>query len=196
MDAIGAEAKVGRAPVAAHASTAEAVTMAARAGVTTIEHGFEDFGGTEAIQSMRENGTIFVPTLSVLEQFLAAADLAPILAQTKAVFDADVKMACGGDTGAFAHGDNVREIELFLEAGIPLKDTLAAATIGGWEPCAGEWCGRGFGWVGEGCAADLVGVDVDVEGFVRDRGLRGKTVGFVMKDGRVWKRGGVGVGMI
>ena len=194
MDAMVAEAKVGRAPVAAHASTAEAVTMAAKAGVTTIEHGFEPFADTPAIQTMKEHGTIFVPTLAVIEQFIPDS-MPSILAQTKAAFDAGVKLACGGDTGAFPHGDNAREIELFVEAGIPVEEVLVGATLHGWEACGGEWCGRKFGWVGEGWAADLVAVDgVLEEGMVKGGGLR--DVGFVMKDGRVWKRDGVAVGMV
>ena len=199
MDAIVSEARVGRAPVAAHASTAEGVAMAARAGVTSVEHGFESFEGTEAIRTMKENGTIFVPTLAVIEKYLP---LEPILAQTKAVFDASVKLACGGDTGAFPHGDNAREVELFVEAGIPIEETLAAATLGGWKVCGGEWCGRKFGWVGEGWAADLVavkgeggggGAGFDAEA-VKNGALR--DVEFVMKDGRVWKRDGKAMGMV
>lgn len=189
MDAIVAEAKVARAPVAAHASSAEAVAMAAKAGVTSVEHGFESMEGTDAMQRMKENGTIFVPTLAVCE---GNVSMQPILAQVKSAFDQGVKLACGGDTGAFAHGQNVREVELMLQAGVPLEEVLVAATLHGWEACGGDWCGRRFGWLGEGCAADLVGLKGDVS---EDVGAL-RRVEFVMKDGRVWKSGGRAVGMV
>lgn len=189
MNAIVAEAKTARAPVAAHASSAEAITMAAKAGVTTIEHGFESLQGTDAIQSMKDNGTIFVPTLAVVELF---TDIKPVLAQVKEAFDRGVKLACGGDTGAFAHGDNAREMELMLEAGIPLEEVLTAATLHGWEACGGEWCGRKFGWLQEGCAADLVALAGDVREDVGSL----RRVKFVMKDAKVWKREGRAAGMM
>ncbi|KAK5137896.1 hypothetical protein LTR08_006665 [Meristemomyces frigidus] len=189
MDAVVREARTARAPVAAHASAAEAVTMAAKAGVTTIEHGFEPMEGTQAIETMREHGTIFVPTLAVAELYV---EMKPVLSQVKAAFDSGVKLACGGDTGAFAHGDNARELELMVQAGVPLEEVLTAATLHGWEACGGEWCGRKFGWLEEGCAADIVAL----AGDVREEMGNLRQVEFVMKDGRVWKRDGVAVGMV
>lgn len=189
MDVMVEEAKTGRAPVAAHASSAEAVRMAARAGATTIEHGFASMEGSEAMETMREMGTIFVPTLAVVELFIP---IKPVLEQVKRAYDLGVKLACGGDTGAFAHGDNVRELELMLEAGVPLEEVLTAATLHGWEACGGEWCGRKFGWIEEGCAADLIALNGDVREDVK--ALR--DVDFVMKDARVWKRDGEAVGMV
>lgn len=194
MDEMVKEAITARAPVAAHAQSAEAVTMAARAGVTSIEHGFEHMAGTEAMEAMKENGVIWVPTLAVFDSELGHGDerLAPIIAQVKMAFDCGVKLACGGDTGAFPHGENVRELELMLEAGVPLEEVLFAATVRGWEACGGEWCGRKFGWWGEGCAADIVALDGDVR---KDVGAL-RRVDFVMKDATVWKRDGKAVGMI
>ena len=189
MDAIVAEAKVARAPVAAHASSAEAVAMAAKAGVTSIEHGFESMKGTDAMREMKNNGTIFVPTLAVVELFI---NIKPVLAQVKEAFEYGIKLAAGGDTGAFAHGDNAREMELMAEAGIPLEEILTAATLHGWEACGGEWCGRKFGWIEEGWAADIVALDGDV----RDDIKASRRVEFVMKDGRVWKQNGEAVGML
>ena len=189
MDAMVAEAKVARAPVAAHASSPEAVAMAAKAGVTTIEHGFEPMKGTDAMQTMKDNGTIFVPTLAVVELFIPVK---PVLAQVKEAFDFGIKLAAGGDTGAFAHGDNAREIELMVEAGVPLEEVLTAATLHGWEACGGDWCGRKFGWIEEGWAADVVAL----KGDVRDDIKALRKVDFVMKDGHVWKQDGSAVGMI
>lgn len=192
MDAIVAEATTARAPVAAHASSAEAVEMAAKAGVVTVEHGFESMKGTNAMQAMRDNKTIFVPTLAVLEAEAGGQDIKPVLDQVKEAFDKGIKLACGGDTGAFAHGDNAREMELMLQAGVPLEEVLTAATLHGWEACGGDWCGRKFGWIEEGCAADLVALEGDVR---EDIGALRK-VDFVMKDSRVWKRDGKAIGMV
>ncbi|KAK3066635.1 hypothetical protein LTR53_016937 [Teratosphaeriaceae sp. CCFEE 6253] len=192
MDAIVAEATSARAPVAAHASTAEAVAMAAQAGVTTIEHGFLSMKGSQALQTMRQQGTIFVPTLAVVELFTTPEIMKGVSAQVKEAYDLGVKLACGGDTGAFAHGENARELELFLEAGIPLEEVLYSATVRGWEACGGDWCGRKFGWFEEGAAADLIGLGADVR---QDTGVL-RQVDFVMKDARVWKSGGKAVGMV
>lgn len=189
MDAMVAEARTACAPVAAHAQSAQGVLMAARAGVTTVEHGIESWEGTDAMQEMHKNGTIFVPTLTVMELYY---DLKPILAQVKKAFDHGIKLACGGDIGPVPHGDNAREMELMLDAGVPLEEVLTAATLHGWEACGGDWCGRRFGWIEEGCAADLVALDGDVRQDVK--ALR--KVVFVMKDARVWKQDGKAVGMV
>ena len=189
MDAMVDEAKTARAPLAAHASSPEAVTMAAKAGVTTIEHGFESMKDTKAMQMMKDNDTIFVPTLAVCELFL---DVKPIQAQVKEAYDFGIKLACGGDTGAFAHGDNAREMELMIEAGVPLEEVLTAATLHGWEACGADWCGRRFGWIEEGCAADIVALVGDVR---EDVGTL-RRVDFVMKDARVWRQDGQAIGMI
>ncbi|KAK5174797.1 uncharacterized protein LTR77_001880 [Saxophila tyrrhenica] len=191
MDAMVSEAKAARAPVAAHASSAEAVAMAAMAGVTTVEHGFESWEGSEVVAIMKEKGTIWVPTLAVIEAEAERA-LEGVLKQVKRAWEAGVRIAAGGDTGAFAHGENVREVELLLRAGLPLEEALTAATLRGWEACGGEWAGRKFGWLGEGCAADVVALEGDVR---EDVGAL-RRVEFVMKDGRVWKREGEAVGMV
>ena len=92
-------------------------------------------------------------------------------------------MACGGDTGAFPHGENAREIELMVEAGVPVLDVLQAATLRGWEACGGDLCGRKFGVLEEGWAADLVALEGNpVEDLAAVRKVR-----FVMKDGKVYK---------
>ncbi|KAK3672008.1 hypothetical protein LTR78_008183 [Recurvomyces mirabilis] len=196
MDAIVTEAKASRAAVAAHASTPEAVIMASNAGVTTIEHGFLPMKGTKAMETMKENGTIFVPTLAVVETAVSKEQMREVMAQTKEAYDRGIKLACGGDTGAFAHGDNAREMELFLEAGIPLEEVLYSATVRGWEACGGDWCGRKFGWVEEGVAADFVGFkeDLRAKGVAEGGGLR--KVEFVMKDAKAWKQDGTAVGMV
>jgi len=65
MNEMVAEAKRGKAPIAAHAQSPEAVIMAANAGVTSVEHGY--MPSEEALKAMKDNDTIFVPTLSVFD---------------------------------------------------------------------------------------------------------------------------------
>ncbi|KAJ9161774.1 Amidohydrolase [Coniochaeta hoffmannii] len=188
MDAMVDEARSSGAPICAHAQSPEAVVMAARAGVTSIEHGA--WPSHEAIRAMREHGNIFVPTLAVFDQELNDGSEVnerhrkAILAHSKAAFDAGVKIACGGDTGAFAHGDNARELELLVEAGIPLLDVLQGATLHGWEACGGDLCGRRFGYLQPGWAADIVAFKGDPR---EDLGVLRRPA-FVMKDARVYKQ--------
>ncbi|KAK8854805.1 hypothetical protein IAR55_003544 [Kwoniella newhampshirensis] len=183
MAAIVAECRRAKAPVACHASTPEAVIMASNAGVTTVEHGY--VSSFQALETMNKNGTIFVPTLSVYELELRAMGggriWKSIKQHTKNAFDQGVALACGGDTGAFAHGDNVRELELFMESGIPLVDTLRAATLGGWEACGKELSGFKFGWLGEGWSADMTVLDGDLREDITVL----RKVETVIKDGRV-----------
>ncbi|KAI1359672.1 hypothetical protein F5Y08DRAFT_319031 [Xylaria arbuscula] len=190
MNAMVAEAKVSRAPIVAHAESPEAVTMAAKAGVTSIEHG--GIPDDAALEAMRKNETIFVPTLSVYDQQLrrqgncsesAEREFQGILAHAKAAYDKGIKLACGGDVGAFPHGENIREFEFMLVAGIPLPDVLQAATLHGWEACGGDLCGRKFGSIEGGYAADIVALDGDLADDVSAI----KRVSFVMKDGRIYK---------
>jgi imidazolonepropionase-like amidohydrolase len=188
MNEMVAEAKRGRAPIAAHAQAPEAVIMAAKAGVTSVEHGY--MPSEEALQAMKENSTIFVPTLSVFDSEIrrelgedSERILKVILGHTKAAYDRGIKLACGGDTGAIAHGDNAKEIELMVDAGIPMLDVLQAATLHGWEACGGDLCGRRFGSAEEGWAADLVALD----GNPTEDVAALRKVKFVMKDGKVYK---------
>ncbi|KAI1262892.1 hypothetical protein F5Y18DRAFT_146027 [Xylariaceae sp. FL1019] len=187
------EAKRSRVPIAAHATSPEAIMMASNAGVTTIEHGFGM--NDEGLDVLKANGTIFVPTLAVLDEELRRVDdddrspdmdeaFRHIAAYTKAAVDKGIKIACGGDTGAFPHGENVRELELMVEAGIPIPDVIQAATLNGWEACGGDLCGRRFGSLEKGFAADVIAL----EGELSEDNLDAlRRVRFVMKDGRVHK---------
>lgn len=187
MDAIVDEARRAEMPVAAHAGETKTALMATRAGVTTIEHIFEDSAGVadELFAEMARRGTIWVPTLATAEM-LPPDMFRACKALVKAAFDRGVPLAAGGDTGTFSHGLNAREMEIMLECGVPLEETLVAATYRGWQACGGDDCGYRFGCVEAGCRADIVALDADPR---TDAGAL-RRVGFVMKDGRVWKRDG------
>jgi imidazolonepropionase-like amidohydrolase len=186
LNAITDEARASKAPVAAHATSPQAVIMAVRAGVTTVEHGNEP--SYDALRIMAEHGIIFVPTLAAVELFTPRdGTFEKVLAHVKKGFDMGVKLAAGGDTGTFAHGCNAREMELLAEAGVPVPDVLRAATLHGWEACGGALCGRRFGCWEVGAAADVVALDGDPMEDIN--ALR--NVVFVMKDGKVYKDKGV-----
>jgi hypothetical protein len=195
MDAIVREARAADVPVAAHAGETMTALMAARAGVTSVEHVFEDSEGVmeELIDELVKNKTIWVPTLTTAEFYYAGQEIfRRCKAAIKTAFDKGVRVAAGGDTGVFNHGLNVREMEIMMEAGIPVEDVLVAGTYTGWHACGGDACGYRFGWWDEGNRADIVALDADPR---KDpKALR--RVNFVMKDGRVWKRDGLPVGMV
>ncbi|KAL4809420.1 hypothetical protein BDV18DRAFT_157175 [Aspergillus unguis] len=189
MDMIVREAKLAKCPVACHAGTIEGAMCAVRAGVETIEHGY--FANEELFRLMKEKGTVFVPTLAVCE-ILHSKRFGEIMAQTKMAYEIGVRFACGGDTGTFPHGENARELELMMEAGIPPEDVLESCTVGGWESCGGELSGMKFGWLEEGCRADIIAL---ASSPLEDRKAL-RDVVFVMKDAQIWKRDRQAVGMV
>ncbi|EXJ79496.1 hypothetical protein A1O1_08760 [Capronia coronata CBS 617.96] len=189
MDMIVKEAAMAKAPVACHAGTIEGATMAVKAGVATIEHAY--FANEELFQLMIEKKCVFVPTLAVCER-VHAKRFHEILDQTRLAYKMGVRFACGGDTGTYPHGQGVREMELLMDAGMSLEDTLESCTVGGWEACGKDLCGMRFGWFEKGLRADLIALRADPR--EDKRALR--RVDFVMKDATIYKRDGKAVGMI
>jgi imidazolonepropionase-like amidohydrolase len=63
---------------------------------------------------------------------------------------------------------------------VPVEEALASATLQGWEACGGDKCGRRFGWLEEGAAADIFALDADPR---EDAGAFRKA-SFVNRDGR------------
>ncbi|KAL2169705.1 hypothetical protein VTG60DRAFT_5758 [Thermothelomyces hinnuleus] len=188
MDAIVAEARLADVPVAAHAAETSTALMAVRAGVTTVEHIFADTSRCrdEMVAEMVGRGTIWVPTLATAEEGFDEHKFERCKTAVKEAFDRGVRLAAGGDTGVFNHGRNCREMEIMIEAGIPVEDVLVAGTYTGWHACGGDASGFRFGWWDEGNRADIVALDADP----REDPKALRKVSFVMKDGRVWKRDG------
>ncbi|KAG0678938.1 hypothetical protein C6P40_001458 [Pichia californica] len=183
MNVLVEEAKNAECPVAAHCATNRAVKMAATAGASTIEHGF--WCDEETLEVVKKNDCILVPTLTIAER-LFGENFPRMLTKTLKAWEMGVTQACGGDTGTFNHGENIREAELFVESGIPVADTLKSLTYNGWLACGGHRCGRQFGWLGEGTAADIVALDKSP--FDDIYTLR--VPSFVMKDGKMYKENG------
>ncbi|KAJ5642862.1 uncharacterized protein N7484_005369 [Penicillium longicatenatum] len=183
MNMIVSEAALARCPVSAHCCTLEGALAAVEAGVNSIEHGY--FTTDEMFQQMVKKKVILVPTLAVAEK-LHSKRFDQILSQVKRAHELGVRIACGDDTGTYPHGENVRELELMIQAGIPVADVLEACTIGGWETCGGDLCGRRFGWFEEGLQADIIALEENPESSTT--ALR--KVDFVMKDARIYKLNG------
>jgi imidazolonepropionase-like amidohydrolase len=179
--------------VAAHAHGAEGIKRAVRGGVDTIEHG--TFMDDEAISLMKKHGTFYVPTLIagrwVYEQ-AQDPNFFPELVRPKALevgpqiqvtfakaYKAGVKILFGTDAGVPAHGQNAREFQLMVEAGMPAMEAIKAATS-----APAKFLGIDLGTVTNGKVADLVAVPgdplTDITAMQR--------VSFVMKDGVVYRR--------
>ncbi|HOA36778.1 MAG TPA: amidohydrolase family protein [Flavihumibacter sp.] len=137
MKAMVAAAKSAGRPVAAHAGTAEGVKRAVLAGVETIEHG--DELDDEDIALMKEYKVTYFPTLAASESirqyrgWRKGTDPEPVDITAKKIsfrkaLNAGIKIGMGGDVGVFAHGNNVLEMELMQEYGMPAIDVLRSAT--------------------------------------------------------------------
>ncbi len=128
-------------PLVAHASSAEGMRRAALAGVQTIEHG--DGGTAEVFALMRERNVTLVPTVAAGHAIAQYGGWRPgngpeptrvraKRASVQLALEAGVQLANGSDVGVFAHGDNVRELELLVDYGLtPMQAIVAATTTAG-----------------------------------------------------------------
>ncbi|GLB43774.1 putative amidohydrolase family protein [Lyophyllum shimeji] len=155
--------------VAAHTNTPGVIEQLLDLGVDSIEHGSDlflsDAHGTRAGATLIEKWaslrgtTVWVPTLAVVYT-LGQQGLHDTAAweRTRRSFEKvlqvggaagagpgreGIRIACGGDTGAFPHGENGLEMVLMRRLGAEWGVVLGWATLGGWE------CVRGMEWEGE-----------------------------------------------
>jgi imidazolonepropionase-like amidohydrolase len=163
---------------------------AALAGVDTIEHG--DEGTLEVFKLMKQKGVALCPTVAAsdaISQYRGwkkGSDPEPDRIKKKresmkAAREAGVTFAMGGDVGVFAHGDNVREMELLAhEYGFSPLEVLRQATSGN----AKIFHLTDRGLIRAGLLADLISVAADPTKDIA--ALR--QVHFVMKGGTIFRQ--------
>jgi imidazolonepropionase-like amidohydrolase len=174
--------------VIAHATTAEAMRRATLAGVRTIEHG--DGGTPEVFRLMKEKGVALCPTLaagdavSQYNGWKKGTDPEPARIKLKhetfkTALAVGVTICAGGDVGVFAHGDNVRELELMVEYGMLSLEVLKSST----SINAKVFDLDSLGGIAPGLKADILVVQGNPIKRISDL----RKVLWVMKDGVIYK---------
>ena len=179
--------------VAAHAHGAESIRRAVLGGVDSIEHG--TFMNDEDMKLMKEHGTWYVPTIIAGKfaeekakegwyppQVTAKAEqVGPIIQATAGkAYKAGVKIAFGTDAGVYPHGENAKEFEYMVQAGMPPMFVLQAATTHAAELLHKQ---DELGQIAVGRHADVIAVP----GNPLDDITAMQRVSFVMKGGVVYK---------
>ncbi len=180
--------------VAAHAHGTEGMKRAVVAGVDSIEHG--TFMSDEVIALMKEHGTYYVPTISA-GRFVAEKAKIPgyfpdvvvpkarligptIMATFQRAYTSGVKIAFGTDQAVAPHGENAKEFQYMVEAGMPPMKAIQSATIEAARLLGAE---KTLGSVEAGKIADLVAAPGDPLADITTL----QHVSFVMKAGVVYK---------
>lgn len=181
--AVAAAHDAGR-QVAVHAGTPEGMRRATMAGADVIEHGYG--GSAEVYKLMASRGTGLCPTLAASDAIARqrgwnGQEPAPAsVQQSRSGFaearKAGVPLCVGGDVGVFSHGQNAREAELMVAAGMSAPQVLIAATSGNAKLFALD---SKLGSLTPGLLADLIAV----EGNPLETIAAIRKVHFVMKDG-------------
>ncbi len=172
-----------------HAKSKEAIRRSVLAGAVTIEHG--DFLDEEIGKLMKEHQVIFMPTIAAVDKITQyrgwkkgidpdPENVVRKKLSFKAALASGVTIGMGGDVGVFPHGDNVMEMELMAEYGMPNLDILKAATSV--NARAMNWQDK-LGHIKEGFLADLL----VVKGNPLENISQIREVKFVMKDGVIYK---------
>jgi len=161
-------------PVAAHAQGTAGVVSALENGVDTIEHGFHL--DSEAIDLLLETDATLVPTLAVVDRIVERGDDHGVpdwglrkaraareahVESVRRAYEAGVPIALGTDfigPDLLAHGENVREAELLVEAiGMSEREAIEAGT----GVAARTVPDDDVGTVEEGSRGDLLAVGSD-----------------------------------
>jgi imidazolonepropionase-like amidohydrolase len=187
--AVEEAARTGR-RVAVHATGEPGTLYAARAGVVSIDHGYQL--SDETMRLMREKQIFAVPTFAIAEYFAEHA-ASPAQAERehrmqdfhaqefRKQLAAGVPMAVGSDVGPFPHGTQAREFNLMVKYGMTPLAALQAGLLNGAKLLG--WQDQ-IGALKPSYLADIIAVPGDP---LADIGVLEK-VSFVMKGGAVYRR--------
>ncbi|MFZ0427547.1 MAG: amidohydrolase family protein [Acidobacteriota bacterium] len=193
MNAIVDEANMWGRKACAHAHGTEAIKMAVRAGVASVEHG--SLIDDEGITLMKQHGTYLVADIYnddyILSEFEKLGFPQHILDKERLVgrkqrenfrkaVSAGVKVAYGTDAGVYPHGWNGKQFAKMVEWGMTPMQAIQSATVRaadllGWQEKVGA--------VAEGKLADIIAVQQDPLQDITAL----ESVDFVMKGGVVYK---------
>ena len=193
MNAIVDEARMWGKKAFAHAHGTEAIKMAVRAGVASVEHG--SLIDDEGIDLMKNNGTYLVADIYnddyIVSEYMKMGYPETTIEKEKMVgltqrqnfmkaFKAGVKIAFGTDAGVYPHGWNGKQFSYMVKWGMTPMQAIQAATINasdllGWKDKVGS--------ISVGKYADIIAV---VGNPLDDIKLL-EDVQFVMKDGKIYK---------
>ena len=176
--------------VTAHAHGKDGIDAALKAGVDSIEHG--TYLDEESTRLFKRYNAVLVPTvlagMTVKEwdflppaSYKKAQEVGPkMLDMLRLAHDNGVTIAFGTDTGVSKHGDNAKEFQYMVEAGMSETEAIRAATVVASEHIE---LGDVIGTLEPGKYADIIGVDGDPREDITEL----MDVDFVMKGGVVYK---------
>jgi imidazolonepropionase-like amidohydrolase len=193
MNAIVDEARTWGRKACAHAHGTEAIKMAVKAGVVSVEHG--SLIDDEGIELMKRQGTYLVADIYnddfIVSEYQKLGFPAAIIEKEKMVgrrqrenfkkaVSAGVKIAFGTDAGVYPHGFNARQFRHMVEWGMTPMQAIQSATVSaadllGWQDKIGS--------ISAGKFADIIAVRADPLKDVTSL----EKVAFVMKGGVVVK---------
>lgn len=189
LSALADEAAMHRKKMSVHAVTRDGIIPAIKAGAASIEHGFgmDD----ECIKLMVEKGIYWCPTIYVnvwVAEGRAAAGstINKVFSETlPATFNkalkAGVKIAFGTDAGGFDWTENeAKEFSYMVKWGMTPMQAIKAATIVAAQLL--DMSGK-IGEISPGAFADIVAAKDDPLKNISAL----EHVGFVMKDGNIYK---------
>jgi imidazolonepropionase-like amidohydrolase len=173
-----------------HAKSKEAIKRAVLAGAETIEHG--DFIDIEIGKLMKEHNVTYIPTIAAVDMINqyrgwkkgTLPEPAAVTNKKKSFKEAiasGVTIGMGGDVGVFPHGENVLELELMVEYGLPVMDALKACTSINAKAFHLE---KQVGSIKEGLKADILVVTGDPSKNISDL----RKVKLVIKDGIIYRQ--------
>lgn len=179
--------------VAAHSHPTESALQVLQFGVKSIEHG--SFINEEAMEIMIRDDVYYVPTVAVMDMLEDVVEKGEVseemLLHDQSFLDNNppkileaykrgVKIATGTDAGVVPHGKNYREVERFVELGIPNMDALKMTTVN-----SADLLNKSdeIGTIEAGKIADIIAIDGNPLETIEDI----RNVTFVMKEGTVYK---------